>query len=147
MDYDIRHGRTYMYAKSKPLYPFGYGLSYSHFSYSDLRTDSSTLSKTGTVMVSVKVSNKSKVAGDSVVQLYVTHLKSAVSRPIKELKGFQRVSLKAGEQKIVTMALKATQLSYWDVDKKAFIVESEPVSVMVGQSSADIKLSKTIEVQ
>lgn len=147
MDYNIRHGRTYMYAKGKPLYPFGYGLSYTTFRYGHMRTDAAKVAKDGTVTINVDVSNTGKVAGDTVVQLYVKHLKSAVERPIKELKGFQRVTLAPGETKTVQIALKASQLAYWDAAAKAFTVEAEPVSLMLGDSSADIKLSKTVTVE
>ncbi len=147
MDYNIRDGRTYMYFKGKPLYPFGYGLSYTTFRYANLRTDTATVAKDGTVMVSVDVTNTGKVAGDAVPQLYVKHLGSKVSRPEQELEGFQRVTVAAGETKTVTIPLKASQLAYWNEAKAGFEVESEPVSLMVGDSSADIKLSKTVTVE
>lgn len=147
MDYNIRDGRTYMYAKGKPLYPFGYGLSYTHFTYTHLRTSTPSLTRNGTVTVSVDVSNTGKVAGDTVVQLYVKHLASKVVRPIEELQGFQRVTLGPGETKTVDIALDAAQLAYWDASQKALTVEAEPISLMIGQSSADIKLSQTIQVQ
>ena len=79
-------------------------------------------------------------------QLYVAYPKSKVERPREELEGFQRVSLAPGETKTVNIPLKASQLAYWDVEQKSFIVESEPVKLMIGDSSADIKLEKTIPV-
>src|SRR2546423_11012273 len=91
MDYDIRHGRTYMYFKGEPLYPFGYGLSYTSFSYSNLRTSAGSLSQKGSLTVSLNVKNTGSRAGEEVVQMYVKHLNSAVARPMKELKGFKRV--------------------------------------------------------
>ncbi len=147
MDYDIRHGRTYLYAKDKPLYPFGYGLSYTTFSYSHLKTSAPSVAKDGTVTVSVDVINTGKRAGDTVVQLYVHHDHSAVERPDKALAGFKRVGLKPGETRRVDIALKASQLAYWAADKKAFVVEAEPVEVLIGDSSADIKLKGTISVR
>ena len=147
MDYNIRHGRTYMYAKGKPLYPFGYGLSYTTFRYANLKTSTPQISKDGDVTVSVDVSNTGKVAGDTVVQLYVGYPKSKVERPMKELEGFKRVHLVAGETQTVQIPLKASQLAYWNVDAKAFTVESAPVSLMVGESSADIKLTQALLVQ
>ncbi|MBW8852716.1 MAG: glycoside hydrolase family 3 C-terminal domain-containing protein, partial [Xanthomonadales bacterium] len=89
MDYDIRHGRTYMYMKSKPLYPFGYGLSYTSFRYANLRTDRPVLAKNGVATVSVDVTNSGGRAGDAVPQLYVHHLGSKVGRPIQQLAGFE----------------------------------------------------------
>jgi beta-glucosidase len=147
MDYDIRHGRTYMYFKGEPLYPFGYGLSYTSFSFARLKASSSTLAKDGSVIVSVDVMNTGKRTGDEVVQLYVTHLGSKVERPLKELKGFQRVTLKPGETKTVQIPLAGTNLAYWSEKSGAFEVESEPVKVMVGDSSADTKLDTTLQIQ
>jgi beta-glucosidase len=146
MDYDIRRGRTYMYFTGQPLYPFGYGLSYTTFAYSNLRVSSGTLVGPGTVMVSVDVKNTGTRAGEEVVQMYVKHLDSAVARPLKELKGFERVMVAPGQTKTVTLPLAAEKLAYWDVKKQAFVVEKGRVQLMVGPSSADLKLSKTIRV-
>lgn len=147
MDYDIRHGRTYMYFKGDPLYSFGYGLSYTTFRYSNLRTSSTLMAKDGTMTVSVDVTNTGSRAGDEVVQLYVKHLQSKVERPREELKGFQRVTLDPNETKTVQIPLQASALAYWDEKLPGFRVEAEPVSVMIGSSSADIKLTSTIRVQ
>ena len=146
MDYNIRNNRTYMYFKGQPLYPFGYGLSYTTFAYSNLRTSAAHLAKDGEVTVSVKVRNTGKREGQEVVQLYVKHMGSRVDRPIKELKGFQRLALKAGETKTVQLTLKAKDLAYWDAAKKQWVVEDEKVNLMVGASSADVKLQHTISV-
>ena len=147
MDYNIRHGRTYMYANGQPLYPFGYGLSYTTFRYSHLHTNSATLAKDGTVTVTFDVTNTGKVTGDTVPQLYVKHLKSTVDRPLQELKGFQRITLAPGESETVGLVLDAAKLAYWNTTTKAFTVEAEPIRLMIGQSSADIKLSQTLTVQ
>ena len=95
MDYDIRKGRTYMYFKGQPLYPFGFGLSYTTFEYSNLRDSAPSVNAAGEVSVSVDVRNTGAVAGDEVVQLYVKHVDSAVERPARELRGFERISLAA----------------------------------------------------
>jgi beta-glucosidase len=147
MDYNIRDGRTYMYYKGDPLYPFGYGLSYTTFKYSNLKTSSPQLAKDGSVTVSVNVTNTGSMAGDAVAQLYVKHLKSKVERPREELKGFQRVSIQPNETKTVNMPLKAADLAYWDEKESKFVVEAEPVSLMVGDSSSGIKLNATVQVQ
>ncbi len=147
MDYDIRHGRTYMYFKGEPLYPFGFGLSYTTFQYSNLKTSSPTVAEDGTVTVSVDVKNTGTMAGDAVAQLYVTYLGSKVKRPKEELKGFQRVALKPGETKTVQIPLKASTLAYWDEKTGSFQVEREPVKVMIGESSAEIKVATTVPVQ
>ncbi len=147
MDYDIRRGRTYMYFKGEPLYPFGYGLSYTTFSYANLKTSSAEVGSDGTITVSVDVTNTGSRAGDEVVQLYVKHLKSKVERPIEELKGFQRVTLNPGETKTIQIPLKATMLAFWDEKGNQFKVEAEPVKLMIGSSSRDIKLSTTVNVR
>jgi len=146
MDYDIRHGRTYMYFKGEPLYPFGFGLSYTTFKYSNLKAGSE-LGKSGSVDVSVDVKNTGKRTGDAVVQLYVTHLGSKVARPIKELKGFDRVTLRPDETKTVQITLRASDLAWWNEKTGAFEVESEPVKVMAGDSSADAQLETTLQVR
>lgn len=147
MDYNIRDGYTYMYFKGDPLYPFGFGLSYTSFKFSNLRTSSQRLAKDGSVTVSVDVTNTGNRDGDEVAQLYVEHLHSAVSRPREELEGFERVAVMPGETKTVSIKLPASQLAYWDVNSHAFRVESEPVRLMVGDSSADIALKTTVQVE
>ena len=146
MDYDIRHGRTYMYFKGEPLYPFGYGLSYTTFEYSNLKTSTEQLDRAGQVTVSVDVRNSGKRAGDEVVQLYVKHINSKVDRPEEELKGFKRVSLQPGETQSVKIVLPAISLAYWNESKASFEVEPDQVSIRVGSSSADIHLQKTLKM-
>ena len=146
MDYDIRHGHTYMYFKGEPLYPFGYGLSYTTFRYSKLRVSSSKLMATGAVTVSVDVTNTGKREGAEVVQLYVQHPASKVERPNKELKGFLRVTLKPGQTRTVEIPLKAESLAWWNTKQDRFEVEPESIRVVVGGSSADARLSKTLKV-
>jgi beta-glucosidase len=147
MDYDIRRGRTYMYFKGEPLYPFGHGLSYTTFSYSNLRAAAAHRGPTSPVTVTVDVKNTGRRAGEEVVQLYVRHLDSKVERPLKELKGFARVALRPGETKTVQLSLKPEQLAYWDAARRRFTIEDGRVMVMVGSSSADIKLEKAVRVR
>ncbi|MDI7775852.1 glycoside hydrolase family 3 C-terminal domain-containing protein [Asticcacaulis sp. EMRT-3] len=151
MDYNIRHGRTYMYFSKgnwgQPLYPFGYGLSYTTFHYSHLRSDQVQLARDGALNVSVDVSNTGARAGDTVVQLYVQHPHSKVSRPERELEGFKRVHLAAGANQTVTIPLKAAQLAYWDEAQNRFVVETETVRLVVGQSSTDPGETMDIAVQ
>jgi beta-glucosidase len=147
MDYNIRDGRTYMYFKHQPLYPFGYGLSYTTFDYSDLKTSAPTLAKDGTITVSVNVKNTGSRAGEEVVQLYVKHLKSALEHPIQELRGFKRVAFQPGEQKTVEIPLMAKSLAYWYENKHAWNLESGTIEVRVGSSSADERLKTTVTVE
>jgi beta-glucosidase len=147
MDYDIRRGRTYMYFRDTPLYPFGYGLSYTTFAYRDLKTSMPSLPAGGEIDVSVVVKNTGRRAGDEVVQLYVRHVDSAVARPLKELKAFSRVHLRPQEEKAVTLSLPATRLAYWDADKDQWTVEKDQIEIIVGGSSTDARLRKTIRVR
>ena len=146
MDYDIRKGRTYMYFKGQPLYPFGFGLSYTTFEYSNLRTSADAVNAAGEAAVSVDVKNTGTRAGDEVVQMYVKRLNSAVERPIKELRGFQRITLQPNETRTVRLPLKATDLTFWDAGKQSFVVEPGSVGIMLGASSADVRIEKTISV-
>jgi len=145
MDYDIRHGRTYQYFKGKPLYPFGFGLSYTRFEYSNLKISKPTLSDS--ILVSVNVKNTGKWDGDEVVQLYVSYPDSKVERPIKQLKGFKRIFIPEGESKTVEIPLKAMDLAYWNIEKHAFVVEQGKVKLMVGGSSEDIRQTKLMAVK
>jgi len=147
MDYDIRKGRTYMYFKGQPLYPFGFGLSYTKFEYSNLRTSADFVNAAGVVTVSVDVRNAGGRAGDEVVQMYVSHPDSGVVRPIKELRGFQRIALQPNETRTVRLELKARELTYWDAAQQSFVVEPGRLNIMLGASSADVRLEKTIEVR
>ena len=142
MDYNIRHGRTYQYFKGKPLYPFGFGLSYTTFAYSALKTSKQVLSDS--TIVSVRVTNTGSRDGEEVVQLYVAYPGSVVERPIKQLKGFKRVFIHARQSVTVDIPLKAEDLAYWNVEKHAFTVEKGKVKIMVGSSSEDIRLTKEI---
>lgn len=147
MDYNIRDGRTYMYFKGDPLYPFGFGLSYTTFRYTNVKTSSAALAADLAITVSVQVTNTGSQTGDEVVQLYVKHLGSKVQRPAEELEGFRRVTLQPGETKTVQIPLKASQLAFWDEKQNRFKVEAEPVKLMLGDSSRDIKLATTVRVQ
>ncbi len=146
MDYDIRHGRTYMYFKGEPLYPFGFGLSYTTFRLSNLRPSTTSAASDATVNVSVDVTNTGSRAGDEVVQLYVRHVHSAVSRAAEELKGFQRVRLAPGETGTVTIRVPLSSFAYWNDKLSRFVVEKEPVELRIGDSSRNILLTTRIQV-
>jgi len=139
-------GRTYRFFEGEPLYPFGHGLSYTTFGYTNLRTSAEALAAGSTVTLSVDVTNTGSRAGDEVVQLYVRYPDSAVARPVKELKGFARITLQPGETKTVQLPLKADELRYWDAETDQWVLEGKPVQIQVGASSADIRLEHTVNV-
>ena len=147
MDYDLRHGRTYLYFEGDPLFPFGFGLSYTTFSYSKLRTASGKVHAKAPIDVLVDVTNTGKRAGDDVVQLYARYLASSVKRPLQKLVGFRRVTLEAGETQTVRLALDLGELAYWDVSAGHFVVEPGEIEVRIGRSARDIELTKTLVVE
>jgi beta-glucosidase len=139
-------GRTYRFFEGTPLYPFGFGLSYTTFAYKNLRTSADRVAADGQLTVSVDVTNTGKRAGDEVVQLYVQHLGSKVTRPKKDLRGYARITLAPGETRTVTLPLAAASLAYWNADTHGWEIESEPVRLQVGSSSADVRLNTTVTV-
>lgn len=145
-EYDVTKGFTYMYLNGEPLYPFGHGLSYTDFKYSGLKLSTEEVKADGNVNVSVEITNTGKLAGDEVVQLYVHQVKSSVKRPVKELRGFQRISLKPGETKTATLALPANKLAFWDEKTHGFVVEPGAYEVMIGASSGDIRATGRVVV-
>lgn len=142
-DYDIHKGRTYMYFEGNPLYPFGYGLSYTTFTLDNLKIADPTLGSGDKTTVSADVTNTGGRAGAEVVQLYITAPSSPVKRPIKQLAGFQRVELKPGEKKTVEFELpySAQPFWYWDTDARKFVVQPGTAKILIGNSSANISLS------
>lgn len=147
MDYNIRDGRTYMYFKGTPLFPFGYGLSYTTFRYSGMHLSAPSLAAGQSLNVNVDVANTGSRAGDEVVQLYVKHIGSKVSRPNLELEGFRRVYIPAHQSRSVTIPLTAAALRYWSQSGNQWVLEKDRVEIMVGGSSSGIRLTKTIAVQ
>ncbi|MGO9340125.1 MAG: glycoside hydrolase family 3 C-terminal domain-containing protein [Terracidiphilus sp.] len=147
MDYNLLHGRTYMYSKDKPLYAFGYGLSYTTFKYEKLGASSSKTASDGQIEVQVHVRNTGNRSSDEVVQLYVQHLGSAVPRPQLELKGFRRVHIEAGQAADVKMELKASDLAYWDATAHVWRVEKENVRLLAGGSSDNLPVQSTVDVE
>lgn len=145
-EYDVTKGFTYMYLNGKPLFPFGHGLSYTDFKYSNFNIPSKKIKTGGQITVHVTVQNTGKRKGDEVVQLYVHDVISGVKRPVKELRGFQRISLNPQEKKQVTFTVSADKLAFYDEKTHGFIVEPGMFDIMVGSSSEDIRASGRIEV-
>ncbi|MBD0384258.1 glycoside hydrolase family 3 protein [Paenibacillus sedimenti] len=148
MDYDIIKGkRTYQYFDGDVLYPFGHGLSYTNFRYSDLSLSEAEINADGLLQVSIRIENTGSQAGDEVVQFYVRANESSVRRPLKTLKGFQRVHLLPGHQETVTFTLPATELAFWDVTRDRYCVESGSYSVMIGRSSGNYQAEASFTVR
>ena len=147
MDYDLTHGRTYLYDKRKPLYPFGYGLSFTTFAYQKLKTSSNSMMGDGKVEVTVSVKNTGHRASDEVVQLYVQHLGSAVERPRLELKAFKRVHVEPGSVEETTFEVNARDLAYWDAVRHAWRVEKETVRLLAGGASDSLPVSAEVEIR
>jgi len=133
-------GRTYRYFDNEVLYPFGHGLSYSSFSYDNLILERSEVSTEESLTVSVDVTNRGAVGGEEVVQMYIRKVSSQVTRPLKDLRGFERVSIKAGQTIAVTMNLGPGELEYYDEDAGDYVVEKGEYEVLVGPSSDDSQL-------
>jgi beta-glucosidase len=133
----IPNDRETMYwdGSNAPLYPFGYGLSYSHFSIGNLKLSTDTLQPGGTLSATVTLQNTSQRDGTQVVQLYVHQRAGSAARPVRELKGFQRVSLKAGEARSITIPLHADDLRYWSAATGNWEDGSGTFDVWVGDSS------------
>ena len=146
-EYDISKGFTYMYLKGEALWPFGFGLSYTRFAYSELKLASEKISPDGTLDLHITVQNTGAGAGDEVVQLYTKALSSSVTRPIKELRGFQRITLQPGEKKIIAFSVPASKLAYWDEKTHGFVVEPGGYEVQLGTSSEDIREKASFSVK
>ena len=146
LDYNLLDGETYLYSKEKPLFAFGYGLSYTTFEYRSVGASAARMEPDGNVQVHIKVKNRGKRPSDEVVQMYVQHLGSSVTRPQLELKGFKRVRIEPGAEKDVTMQLKARDLAYWDTAAHAWRVEKEQVKILAGGSSDKLPVQTTVDV-
>jgi beta-glucosidase len=120
-----------------PLFPFGYGLSYSSYEYSNLQLSSSVMDKKGSITCTLSVKNTGKIDGSEIVQLYIRDVAASYVRPIKELKAFKKIELKAGESKVVSFSLTPAMLSYYDPEGKT-LLESGNFKVFVGKNSADL---------
>ena len=139
----------YRYYDTKQMevaYPFGYGLSYTTFTYSNLQISNTNPTEKDTITVSVDVTNTGKVAGKEVVQLYASYPDSKVERPSKQLRAFKRIPIKAGETREVTLTVPKEELGYWNEGKQMFVVEPGTVKLLIGASSEDIRLEGKVKL-
>ena len=145
-EYDVTKGFTYMYINGKPLFAFGHGLSYTSFTYSNFKLSQKKISSTGQLTATVTVQNTGGRAGDEVIQLYVHDVEASVKRPVKELRGFSRISLNPGQKQTVSFTVKAEKLAFYDEKIHDFKVEPGLFDIMIGSASDDIRASGQIEV-
>ncbi|MDR2271809.1 MAG: beta-glucosidase BglX [Sphingobacterium sp.] len=129
---------NYLDVSNSPLYPFGYGLSYTTFTYSDIRLDRNTIVEKGTIQASIDITNTGNYDAEETVQLYIQDLVGSVTRPVKELKGFQKIFLKKGEQKTVKFEIKVKDLKFFD-NNLNYIAEPGDFKVYIGTNSRDVK--------
>ena len=142
MDYGYFHGyRLFDREGQEPAYPFGFGLSYTTFGYSDLTLSAKEVRMNGTVTVTAVVTNTGRVSAEEVAQLYVSCRGQAVERPVRELKGFARVALEPGESVTVSMDIPVAELAYYDVSRGEWVVEEAEYEVFVGSSSRESDLT------
>ncbi len=132
-----RYTSKYLDVPWTPLFPFGYGLSYTQFKITNLQVSAKSIRRNGKLIVSVEVENVGKRTGDEVVQLYIRNVAASMTRPVKELKGFQRVTLQPGEKRRVEFLLTGEQLGFWNREMR-FVVEPGDFKVMVGPNSEDV---------
>jgi beta-glucosidase len=129
---------NYLDVTNEPLYPFGYGLSYTTFEISEPKLSKNTITASETIEVTVNVKNSGSKAGEEVVQLYIRDMVGSIIRPVKELKGFQKIMLKAGESKTLTFKITEETLKFYNADLK-YVSELGDFKVFVGNSSAHVK--------
>ncbi len=147
-DYDlINHPRTYMYFEQPVLYPFGYGLSYTQFEYSNLKLNSDKIKIDGEVEIQFAVKNTGKIKGDEVAQVYAHALHASIKVPINQLKRFQRITLAPGESKSLAFKIPASELSFYDTGTNDLKTKPGKWEIQVGSSSKDIRLKKNITIQ
>ncbi len=144
-DYSMK-GRTYRYFKGDPLFSFGYGLSYTSYSYSALGVSKTIVTPSDTVMVSLRLKNTGDYDGDEVVQVYLKRPENGNLQPIKSLVGFKRITIKKGEEQTISIPLVIKELRQWDYSKEDYSVVPGMYDILVGASSADIRLKTRLEV-
>ncbi|MEZ5197016.1 MAG: fibronectin type III-like domain-contianing protein [Bacteroidales bacterium] len=135
--------RTYKYFTGEVLYPFGFGLGYSQFDYSNLKLQQFD----NKIEVTIDVNNNGEFSGEEVIQVYAKKTDSKVAQPLKRLVGFKRVSLKKGVSEIVEIRIDTQWLKYWDVEKQQYLIEPGEYEIQVGSSSEDNRVKQILNLK
>jgi beta-glucosidase len=147
-DYDlINHPRTYMYLNQPVLFPFGHGLSYTQFEYSNLKVNSEAIKSDGVVEIQTTIKNTGKMKGDEVVQVYAHYMDATMTVPINQLKRFQRITLNPGESKVLTFKIPASEFSFYDTGINNLKIAEGRWELQVGSSSKDIRLKEVFTIE
>ncbi|MDB4927266.1 MAG: beta-glucosidase [Mucilaginibacter sp.] len=136
-----KYKSRYIDSPNEPLYPFGYGLSYTTFSYSPIKLNTNVMNNAGNIRASITVSNTGDHDGEEVVQMYIQDIYGSITRPVKELKGFQKIFLKKGESKVVTFNINVNDLKFYNADLK-YTAEPGDFKIFIGTNSSDVIESK-----
>ncbi|MFA5329458.1 MAG: fibronectin type III-like domain-contianing protein [Prolixibacteraceae bacterium] len=144
-DYEVFNGRTNMYFIGKPIYHFGFGLSYTSFTYSNIRLSKPEIERGDTVLESVDIQNTGNYDGDEVVQLYIQQKSCSLKLPIKQLKSFQRIKLNKGETKTLNFQLSRNDLCFWN-EKNEFVMKPGEIQILIGASSSDSRKEIPVKV-
>ncbi|CAM4261809.1 glycoside hydrolase family 3 C-terminal domain-containing protein [Saccharibacillus endophyticus] len=147
LDYDIiKSGQTYQYFEGDVLYPFGHGLTYGSFDYGAPTLEQESVAAEDTIRVTFELTNKGRIDSEEVPQLYVRAEASSVKRPLKQLKGFERIRVPAGQSVTVAFELPVRELAFWDVSRDRFCIESGVYALLIGSSSSDIRVQTAVTV-
>ena len=136
-----------MYFEQPVLFPFGHGLSYTKFAYTNLKVNSDKINKDGEIEIQFTIQNTGKIKGDEVAQVYTHDVDASIKVPINQLKRFQRITLAPGESRTLTFKIPASEFSFYDNETNDFKVESGKWEIQVGSSSKDIRLKQNILIQ
>ncbi|HTF28670.1 MAG TPA: fibronectin type III-like domain-contianing protein, partial [Flavitalea sp.] len=139
-DENQKYTSKYLDVSNTPLYPFGYGLSYTSFTYGDIKLNKSVLSSASKITATITVTNNGDYDGDEVVQLYIQDLVGSITRPVKELKGFQKVMLKKGESREISFPISIEDVKFFNHDLK-WVAEPGDFKVYIGPNSRDVKVA------
>ena len=145
-EYDLAKGKTYWFLKEKPLYAFGFGLSYSTFEYTDLTLDNTELNSDDILHAHLKVQNTGELEGDEIVQSYISYDQQVPDTPLMQLKAFKRVHIAAGETTDVDLDVLIAELKFWDDSTKTYKLRTGDVKILVGSSSDAISLETMIKI-